>query len=114
MPTSNHAQKIAAQLNVRPAQVVSTIELLDAGNTLPFIARYRKEATGGLDEEQIRQLSELLEKLRALDERRGTILKTIGEQGKLTPELQTQILAAESLTALEDLYAPYKPKRHTR
>ncbi|MBP1702026.1 MAG: hypothetical protein H6Q38_1133 [Chloroflexi bacterium] len=109
-----HAQLIANKLNIRLEQSAATIELLDSGNTLPFIARYRKEATGGLDEEQIRQLSELLEKLRTLDERRGTILKTIGEQGKLTPELQAQILAAESLTTLEDLYAPYKPKRHTR
>ncbi len=110
----NHIQNIASFLNVRPEQVAATIELLDSGNTLPFIARYRKEVTGGLDEEQIRQLSERLQKLRALDERRETVLNSIQEQGKLTPELRRQLLAADSLTALEDLYQPYKPKRRTR
>ncbi len=107
-------QKIAAQLNLRPASVAATIELLDAGNTLPFIARYRKEVTGSLDEVQIADLSELLNQLRALDERRHSILTAIEEQGKLTPELQQQIDATETLTALEDLYLPYKPKRRTR
>jgi len=110
----NHVNKISDLLNVKPEQVAATINLLDEGNTLPFIARYRKEVTGGLDEEQIRKISELLDKLRALDERRETILKSIEEQGKLTPELQHQIQAAETLTALEDLYQPYKPKRRTR
>jgi uncharacterized protein len=110
----NHIQNIASSLNIRSEQVSATIELLDDGNTLPFIARYRKEVTGGLDEEQIRQLSERLQKLRSLDERRETVLNTIQEQGKLTPELHQQLLAAESLTALEDLYQPYKPKRRTR
>ncbi len=110
----SHASHIASQLNIRPEQVAATIELLDAGNTLPFIARYRKEATSGLDEEQIRQASAMLEKLRALDERRLTVLKSIEEQGKLTPELEGQIAAAETMTALEDLYAPFKPKRRTR
>jgi uncharacterized protein len=110
----DYASRIAPHLNVRPAQVSATIELLDAENTLPFIARYRKEATGGLDEEQLRQISEALSRLRALDERRQTVLKTIREQGKLTPELQASILGAETLTALEDLYQPYKPKRRTR
>ncbi len=109
-----YATTIATELKVRPQQVEATIELLDAGNTLPFIARYRKEATGTLDEEQIRQIVEQLEKLRAVDERRAAILKSIEEQGKLTAELQQQITAADSLTALEDLYAPYKPKRRTR
>ncbi len=109
-----YAQQIARQLDIRPEQAGATIELLDADNTLPFIARYRKEATGGLDEEQIRQVIELLEKFRALDERRDTVLKSIEEQGKLTLELATQINQAETLTALEDLYAPYKPKRRTR
>jgi len=110
----NHAQKIASQLSIRPEQAASVIQLLDDGNTLPFIARYRKEVTGGLDEEQIRQLTSLLEKLRALDERRAAVTKSVEEQGKLTPELQAQFLAAETLTALEDLYQPYKPKRRTR
>lgn len=110
----NHTRQIAAQLNLRPDQVAATIELLDAGNTLPFIARYRKEATGGLDEEQIRQLSALLSKLRKLDERRQTVVAAIEKQGKLTPELRQQLLAADTLAALEDLYRPYKPKRRTR
>jgi uncharacterized protein len=110
----NFPQEIARQLSIRPEQSTATIELLDSGNTIPFIARYRKEATQGLDEEQLRQLSELLDKLRQLDERRQTVLKSIEEQGKLTPVLQAQIEAAASMTALEDLYAPYKPKRRTR
>jgi uncharacterized protein len=110
----DYASKIAPQLNVRPIRVSAAIELLDAGNTLPFVARYRKEVTGGLDEEQLRHISEELSRLRGLDERRQTVLKTIQEQGKLTPELQARILAAETLTALEDLYQPYKPKRRTR
>ncbi len=110
----NYAQQIAAQLNLHVAQVAATIELFDDGNTLPFIARYRKEHTGGLDEDQLRQLSALLSKLRALEERRQTILTSIEKQGKLTPELRQQLLAAETRTELEDLYLPYKPKRRTR
>ena len=110
----NHAEKIATQLHIPDRQISATIQLLDEENTLPFIARYRKEVTGGLDEEQIRNISELIDKLRALEERAKTILKSIEEQGKLTPELQSQIEAAETLTALEDLYQPYKPKRRTR
>ena len=111
---TNHTQQIATQLNLRPEQVTATIELLDAGNTLPFIARYRKEVTGGLDEEQIRQLSALLARLRKLDERRQTVVATIEKQGQLTPELRQQLLKADTLAALEDLYRPYKPKRRTR
>ena len=95
---------IATQLNLRPEQVTATVELLDAGNTLPFIARYRKEVTGGLDEEQIRQLSALLTKLRKLEERRRTIVASIEVQGQLTPELHQRLLEADSLSALEDLY----------
>ncbi|NPV87171.1 MAG: RNA-binding transcriptional accessory protein [Anaerolineae bacterium] len=109
-----HAEAIAQTLSIRPQQVTAAVELLDDGNTLPFIARYRKEVTGGLDEEQIRQIGELIQKLRALDERRAAILASIEEQGKLTPELRQQIEAAETLTALEDLYQPYRPKRRTR
>ena len=108
------SQSISTQLNVHPGQVSAAIELLDAGNTIPFIARYRKEATGLLDEVQIRSIGDLLGKLRSLDERRQTVLKTIEDQGKLTPELKAQIQAAPTLTALEDLYQPYRPKRHTR
>jgi uncharacterized protein len=114
MQTHNYAEKIAADLSVQPAQVAAAIELLDAGNTLPFIARYRKEATRGLDEDQLRRLMELLERLRALDERRATVLASIEEQGKLTDELRAQIAAVATMTALEDLYQPYKPKRRTR
>ncbi len=112
--SKRYDQRIAAQLNLRPPQVAATIELLDGGNTLPFIARYRKEMTGGLDEDQIRRLLESVTRLRAVDERRETILGSIEQQGLLTPELQEQIEAAETLTELEDLYQPYKPKRRTR
>ncbi len=107
-------QTIAAAINVKPIQVSTAIELLDAGNTIPFIARYRKEMTGGLDEEQLRQVESAVEKRRALDERTATILASIEEQGKLTDELREKIAAAATLTELEDLYAPYKPKRRTR
>ncbi|PKN93404.1 MAG: RNA-binding transcriptional accessory protein [Chloroflexi bacterium HGW-Chloroflexi-6] len=109
-----YAEKIALELKVRPQQVAAVISLLDEGNTVPFISRYRKEMTGTLDEEQVRITAEMVEKLRALDERRSAVLKSIEEQGKLTDELKTAIDAAENMTALEDLYAPYKPKRRTR
>ena len=102
----SHTHKIASHLNISAQQVEATIELLDADNTIPFIARYRKEATGSLDEEQIRAITDMLEKLRSLDERRDTILKSIEEQGVMTPQIQTQILAAETRTQLEDLYQP--------
>lgn len=110
----NYPSAIAIELHIRLAQVSATIDLLDSGNTLPFIARYRKEATGGLDEDQIRHIEEMLSHLRSLDERRQTILASIEEQGKLTPELKVQVEAASSLTSLEDLYLPYRPKRRTR
>ncbi len=109
-----HAEIIASQLNVKPSQVAATIKLLDEGNTVPFIARYRKEMTGSLDDEQIRIIADELTRLRGLDERRTTILASIEEQGKLTDELRAAIDAAQTLTALEDLYAPYKKKRRTR
>ncbi len=111
---SSYAELIARQLNVRPNQVDATIRLLDEGNTVPFISRYRKEMTGTLDDEQVRIIADELTRLRGLDERRATILASIEEQGKLTDELRQSITAAETLTALEDLYAPYKPKRRTR
>jgi uncharacterized protein len=110
----DYAGRIGKEINIRAGQAATAIELLDGGNTLPFIARYRKEATGALDEEQLRQLHGLLDSLRALDKRRQTILDSITEQGKLTAELQTAIHRAETLTALEDLYQPYKPKRRTK
>jgi uncharacterized protein len=110
----NISQQIAAQLNIAEHRAAAAIELFDAGNTLPFIARYRKERTGGLDEEQLRRLKSLLDQLRALEERRRTVIATIEEQGKMTSELREKLLAADSLTLLEDLYRPYKPKRRTR
>ncbi len=109
-----HAEQIASQLNVKPSQVTAVINLLDDGNTVPFIARYRKEMTGSLDDEQIRIIADELIRLRALDERRAAILASIEEQGKLTDDLRDSINAAATLTALEDLYAPYKKKRRTR
>jgi uncharacterized protein len=111
---TQYDQKIARQLNIPPVQVAATLELLDAGNTLPFIARYRKEMTGALDEDQIRQILAAATLLRNVDERRETIVASIEEQGQMTPDLRKQIEAAESLTMLEDLYQPYKPKRRTR
>lgn len=110
----NHTEYIASTLNLKSSQVSATIELFDAGNTIPFIARYRKERTGGVDEEQLRQIHALMEDLRALDERRQTISTAIEAQGKLTPELQHQLAEATTRTALEDLYQPYKQKRRTR
>jgi len=109
-----HAEQIASQLNVKPSQVTAVINLLDEGNTVPFIARYRKEMTGSLDDEQIRIIADELLRLRALDERRVSIIASIEEQGKLTDELRESINAAVTMTALEDLYAPYKKKRRTR
>lgn len=109
-----HAEQIASQLHVKPSQVEAVIKLLDEGNTVPFIARYRKEMTGSLDDEQIRIIADELVHLRALDERRASILASIEEQGKLTDELRDSINAAVTMTALEDLYAPYKKKRRTR
>jgi uncharacterized protein len=109
-----HAEQIASQLHVKPSQVTAVINLLDEGNTVPFIARYRKEMTGSLDDEQIRIIADELIRLRALDERRVSILASIEEQGKLTDELRESINAAITITALEDLYAPYKKKRRTR
>ncbi len=109
-----HAEQIASQLNVKPSQVTAVINLLDEDNTVPFIARYRKEMTGSLDDDQIRIIADELVRLRALDERRASILASIEEQGKLTDELRESINAAITMTALEDLYAPYKKKRRTR
>ncbi|MDW1600111.1 Tex family protein [Vibrio sp. Vb2960] len=105
---------IAQELNVRPEQVNAAVTLIDDGNTVPFIARYRKEVTGGLDDTQLRTLDSRLSYLREMDDRRQTILKSIQEQGKLTPELEQEIAQADSKTRLEDLYLPYKPKRRTK
>ena len=108
------ALQIAAELGVRPPQVQTAIDLLDGGATVPFIARYRKEATGGLDDAQLRELQMRLGYLRELHERRAVILKSIEEQGKLTPDLRAAIEAAPTKQELEDLYLPYKPKRRTK
>ncbi|MEW2354381.1 Tex family protein [Spirillospora sp. NPDC029432] len=107
-------QRIATELDVREGQVRVAVDLLDGGATVPFIARYRKEATGALDDGQLRALEERLRYLRELDERRAAILESIESQGKLTDELRAQITAAESKARLEDIYLPYKPKRRTK
>ncbi|WP_038912102.1 Tex family protein [Dickeya dadantii] len=112
--TNALSQIIASELQARNEQVSAAIQLLDEGNTVPFIARYRKEVTGGLDDTQLRQLETRLSYLRELEERRQTILKSIEEQGKLTDALATSINTTLSKTELEDLYLPYKPKRRTR
>ncbi len=110
----NYSETIASQLNVKSSQVEAAIRLLDEGNTVPFIARYRKEMTGTLDDEQVRIVADEIVRLRLMDERRAAILKSIDEQGKLTEELKALIQTAGTMTALEDLYAPYKPRRRTR
>ena len=107
-------QRIADELSVAVRQVSAAVDLLDSGSTVPFIARYRKEVTGALDDAQLRTLQERLGYLRELDDRRDTILKEITAQGKLTSELEAQIRAADAKARLEDLYLPYKPKRRTR
>ena len=107
-------QRLAIELAAKPAQVAAAIALLDEGATVPFIARYRKEATGGLDDIQLRTLEERLRYLRELEDRRDAIVASITEQGKMTPELLDAVLHAEDKTRLEDLYLPYKPKRRTK
>ena len=106
--------RLAAELSIRPQQVQATMALLDQGATVPFIARYRKEVTQGLDDTQLRSLAERLDYLRELDARRLTVLDAIAAQDKLTPELAAQIDCADSKQRLEDLYAPYKVKRRTK
>src|SRR4030088_1647779 len=107
-------QRIAAELGVGVPQVAAAVELLGEGSTVPFIARYRKEKTGGLDDTQLRKLEDRLGYLRELEDRRATVLKSIEEQGKLTPDLARSINAALTKVELEDLYAPFKPKRRTK
>jgi uncharacterized protein len=109
-----YIKQIAAELNLRPANVASAIELLDGGATVPFISRYRKEATGSLDEVALTAIRDRLQQLRELDKRRAVIIMSIQEQNKLTDELKDKIIAAETMSELEDLYLPYKPKRRTR
>lgn len=110
----NITEKIASELNVASARIQAAIDLLDNGATVPFVARYRKEATGGLDDTQLRTLAERLQYLRELQERKQTVLSSIEEQGKLTDELQQIIAAVDNKTVLEDIYLPYKPKRRTK
>lgn len=111
---SNHSKIIAAELAVTEKQVIATIELLDEGATVPFISRYRKEATGSLDEVQVAGVRDRFQQLRELDKRREAILKALTALDKLTPELEAQINAATNIVAIEDIYLPYKPKRKTR
>src|SRR5215217_582053 len=107
-------RQIAAELRVQDSQVRAAVDLLDGGATVPFVARYRKEATGGLDDVQLRELEYRLGYLRELEERREAVLKSIGEQGKLTPELRAAVEGASTKQDLEDLYLPYKPRRRTK
>ena len=107
-------QKITQELKVEKWQVEAAVKLIDEGNTIPFISRYRKEATGALNDEQLRNLFERLNYLRNLEDKKNQVLSSIEEQGKLTEELKKQILDAETLVVVEDLYRPYRPKRRTR
>lgn len=109
-----HEERIASELNIAPRQVDATVGLLDEGATVPFISRYRKEVTGSLDDLQVAAIRDRIQQLRDLDARREAILKSIEEQEKLTPELKKKIMEAQTMTALEDLYLPYKPKRKTK
>ena len=106
--------KIKEELKVEKWQVEAAIKLIDEGNTIPFISRYRKEVTGSLNDEQLRNLDERLKYLRVLEERREQVLASIEEQGKMTDELKAKIIATETMVAIEDLYLPYRPKRKTR
>src|SRR5689334_10430639 len=112
LPSIEH--RLSLELAARPQQVAAAIALLDEGATVPFIARYRKEATGGLDDTQLRALEERLSYLRELEDRRAAILKSIDAQGTLTPELARSIQQADTKARLEDLYLPFRPKRRTK
>src|SRR5215471_14732853 len=112
-PMTPDFARIAQDLQIRKVQVESVVQLLDEGNTVPFITRYRKERTGGLNEDVIRRVQHRVAQMRHLGERKQTILRSIDNQGRLTDELRAAILAAESPKRLEDLYLPYKPKKRT-
>lgn len=105
---------LAQELQIKSGQAEAAVKLIDEGNTIPFIARYRKEATGSLNDEVLRQLSERLNYLRNLEEKKQQVIASIEEQGKLTEELKSQIEAAQTLVVVDDLYRPYRPKRRTR
>ena len=106
--------RLAGEFKLRPQQVQAAVELLDAGNTIPFIARYRKEATGSLDDQVLREMAERLEYLRNLEKRREEIASSLEEQGVMTDELKAQLAKAVTLSELEDIYRPFRPKRRTR
>ena len=110
----DYTELLAKEFSLRPQQVRAAVELLDAGNTIPFIARYRKEATGSLDDQVLRELAERLEYLRGLDKRRDEIRKSLTEQDVWTEDLEAQLDAAKTLSELEDIYRPFRPKRRTR
>ncbi len=114
LPSEDVARAVAVELQIKPTQALATLQLVDDGNTVPFIARYRKEATGNLDEVQIQAVADRAEALRALHTRKHDVLRIIAEQGKLTADLAKTIVAAATLQAVEDLYLPYRPKRKTR
>ena len=105
---------LAEELQIRPAQAKAAVQLIDEGNTIPFISRYRKEMTGALNDEVLRNLYDRLNYLRNLEEKKEQVIASIEEQGKLTDELKKQILEAQTLVAVDDLYRPYRPKRRTR
>jgi len=109
-----HIKIIAQELNIKPVQVIAAAEMLDDGATIPFISRYRKEATGSLDEVAVAAIRDRLEQLRELDKRREAIIKSLDERNLLTDELKAKIDTAETLTILEDIYLPFRPKRRTR
>ena len=107
-------QQLSQELKLRPNQVEAAVRLLDEGNTIPFIARYRKEMTDSLDDAALRDLADRLEYLRNLQKRREEVLRSVAEQEKLTPELEAAVQSARTLAEVEDLYRPYKPRRRTR
>ena len=109
-----HIEKISSELNIEPLSVRAVAKLLEEGSTIPFIARYRKEATGSLDEVAIGGIRERLQQLAELEKRRESILKSLEDQGKLTDKLRQKVESAETMTILEDIYLPYRPKRRTR
>ena len=111
---TDHSKQIAQELNQQPDKVLAAIELIDAGNTIPFIARYRKEATGSMDDQILRQLADRLEYLRGLDERKDTVRASIEEQGAWNEVLAAALEKEQTLAAVEDIYRPYKPNRKTR
>ena len=111
---TEHVKQIAQELGLEPQYVAAAVELIDAGNTIPFIARYRKEATASMDDQALRQLADRLEYLRGLDKRKEEVTSSITGQGAMTPELGAALAAAKTLAEVEDIYRPYKPKRKTR